>query len=363
MSTETIRKWFTSGKYAKVNGCIVRPVPHPVVKDEPLVMEKGQAVAICLADDQGNRWILKQFRPGRELDIDYLRSVGAVLPKKPGLESGTQRQILSSHQLGRQSDCFYSSELADFVDGAVLMPRIEGTDWAGVAHDIREGRVDLPRQQRAALGQKLASLVEDLEAAGCAHRDLTSGNVFVDIARSRMYVIDWESLYHSSLSMPTNTTAGTTGYSSPYAYDGDVLSAQKTWRPHADRYALGLLVVEFCLMDRNCPETGDGGMFNQDELRHRQGPGLAATKDALSCDWPDLVEPFEATITSADFASCPSPVDWRDALSRDARYAYARPLIDAATASFEEILARAAQAKTPTWPAPSLGSIGGFDDE
>ncbi len=243
------------------------------------------------------------------------------------------------------------------------MPRVEGTDWAGVAHDIREERIDLPRRQRAALGQKLADIVEALEATGCAHRDLTSGNVFVDIARSRLHVIDWESLYHNSLSMPTNTTAGTTGYSSPYAHDGDTLSAAKTWLPHADRYALGLLVAEFCLMDRNCPVTGDGGMFDQDELRHRQGPGLTTAKNALSRDWPDLVEPFEATIASADFASCPSPENWRDALSQDARHAYARPLTDVSTASFEEILARAAQAKTPTWPAPSLGAIGGFDDE
>jgi len=363
MSTETIKKWLASGKYAKVNGCVVRPVPHPVVKDEPLVMEKGQAVAICLADDQGNRWILKQFRPGRELDIDYLRSVGAVLPKKPGLESGTQRQILSSHQVGRQSDCFYSSELANFVDGAVLMPRIEGTDWAGVAHDIREGSVDLPRQQRAALGQKLADLVEDLEAAGCAHRDLTSGNVFVDVARSDVYVIDWESLYQNSLSMPSNTTAGTSGYLPPYAFEGDESSGEKTWRPCADRYALGLLVIEFCLMGRDYPQTGDGGMFEQQELCQRQGPGLVATRRTLSRDWPNLVEPFDETIASRDFLSCPPPKDWRDALSESELFASGRPLTDASKASFEEILALAARPKTPIWPAPCLSSIGGFDDE
>jgi len=364
MSVEIVKKWLAGGKYAKVNGCVVRPVPHPIIKDEPLAIEKGQAVAICLTDEKGCRWILKQFRPGRELEIDYLRSVRAVLPKKPGLESGTQRQILSSQQIGRQSGCFYSSELANFLNGAILMPRVEGTDWAGVAHDIRQGTIDPPRQQRVTLGQKLADLIEALEAAGCAHRDLASGNVFVDITSRRIRLIDFDSLYQDRLSRPANTTAGTSGYSAPYAFDGDDLSAEKTWRPYADRYALGLLVVEFCLMDRNCPVTGDGGMFDQKELCRRQGRGLATARNALSRDWPNLVEPFDATIRSRGFASCPSPKNWHNALSQDALpLAYPGLLTDVSTASFEEILARAAQSKTPTWPAPTLSSIGGFDDD
>ncbi len=158
MSSEILKKWLAGGKYAKVNGCVVRPMPHPIIKDEPLVTEKGQAVAVCLADDKGNRWILKRFHAARQLDTDYLTSVGAVLPKKPGLESGTQRQILSSKEIGRQSGCFYSRELADFVNGAILMPRVEGTDWTGWADDIRQGTLRASRWQRLALCETCRSL-------------------------------------------------------------------------------------------------------------------------------------------------------------------------------------------------------------
>lgn len=314
MAHASIDKWFGSGKYAKLNGSRVRPIPHPVLDEEPLPIQKGQAVAICLIADDGGRLVLKKFHQGRSLDRSYLVSVTSLLPCKDGFVAGTQRQILSSDKLGRTRGCYYAADLAAFLDATILMPLVTGTDWAGLADEIRQGQVKLSKPHRVALCRNLVELVVSLEDVGCAHRDFSNGNVFIDITSCRIYLIDFDSLYHPSLPMPKATTCGTVGYVPPFAWRGDTLDACRTWCPHADRYALGLLIAEFCILDKGSPITADGGMFDQNELCRRRGPGLDSARKALLAYWPNLSDLFEATIGSRDFESCPSPQDWQHVL-------------------------------------------------
>lgn len=364
MAHATVEKWFGSGKYAQVNGSRVRPIPHPVLKEEPLSIQKGQASAICLIADDGSKWILKKFHQGRSLDRSYLVSVTSLLPRKDGFIAGTQRQILSSDKLTRTRRCYYAADLATFLDNAILMPQIAGIDWAGLADEVRQGQVQLSKPHRVALCRDLIELVAALEDSECSHRDFSSGNVFIDIASWKIYLIDFDSLYHPSLAMPKATTCGTVGYAPPFAWRGDVLDARRTWCPHADRYALGLLVAEFCVLDKGSPITAEGGMFDQDEIRQRSGPSLDSARKALTAHWPNLSGLFEATINSEHFGSCPSPQDWQRALDST----FPRPpsltqLESIPAGYFQQILSSINRPAVALWGPPDLSEIPEFKVE
>jgi serine/threonine protein kinase len=364
MTHTVLEKWLRSGKYAKVNGSYMRPLAHPILEEEPLLIQKGQAVALCLIADDGGKWILKTFHEGRGLDRTYLMSVTSLLPHGDGFIAGTQRQVLSSDKLGRAKRCYYTSDLAAFLDGAILMPQVKGTDWSGLADEIRNGRIRLSKAERIALCHCLIELVAALEDSHCAHRDFSSCNIFIDIATGKIYIIDFDSLYHSSLFMPKATTAGTIGYAPPFAWNANVLDARRTWCLHADRYALGLLIVEFCILDKGSPTTGDGGMFDQDELRRRSGSGLDAARRAVLIHWPNLSRPFEATINSQDFEGCPSPQAWRYAIDSIVPQAPDLAKIEAIPPSyFAQVLRTTHRPAIRLWPVPNFSEIAEFEFE
>ena len=248
MPAEVIKNWFRSSKYAQMNGTRLRPIEHPMMKGTPLSVAKGQAEAYCMASDNNQRWILKKFHEGKSLDRRYLSSVNSVLPKNEAFIVGSSRKILSFMDLRKSAGCYYARDLADWLNATILMPAAAGGDWAALADDIRSGEVQLKRAQRIELARNLAGVVSALEAHGCSHRDLSSGNVFIVITTRQIYLIDFDSLYHPSLSMPGATTCGTDGYAAPYAWDGDKLIPGRTWCRCADRYALAILIVEFLML-------------------------------------------------------------------------------------------------------------------
>lgn len=123
MADDAVRNWFRSGKYAQVNGTRLRPVPHPLINDEVLSMQKGQAECLCLVADNGGKFILKKFHRGKELDLNYLVSASRLLPRTDGFIAGTQRQILSPDKLVKASKCYYAKGLAAFLKDTILMHR------------------------------------------------------------------------------------------------------------------------------------------------------------------------------------------------------------------------------------------------
>ena len=99
MPAEVMQHWFQSTRPARINGARVRPVPHPRLKDTTLSIQKGQAEAHFLIAEDGESWILKKFHAQRGLDRPYLAAVGRLLPSAEGFRSGTERYVLSPHDL------------------------------------------------------------------------------------------------------------------------------------------------------------------------------------------------------------------------------------------------------------------------
>lgn len=316
MAYDAVQKWFKSRKYAQVNGSRVRPVEHPILKGVPLSIQKGQAECICLRDDYGGKLILKKFHKGKDLNCNYLEAVSSLLPRSESLLAGTHRQILSSKKLTKVPRCYYTKNLAIFLNNTILMPQIIGIDWAGFADEIRQSQIQLSRSDRLGLCMKLIDLIHTLETNNCAHRDLSSGNVFVATGSLKIYLIDFDSFYHPSLRRPQATTCGTVGYIPPFAWRASKLAAKHTWCPYSDRYSLSILLTEFLILDKSCPLTAEGGMFDQDELCKRYGPGLNRAKKVLKKEWPEVLNLFDSTISSVNFNSCPSPKDWQLVLDK-----------------------------------------------
>ena len=357
MSAEAVEAWLRSRRSAQVNGFSVRPMEHSMLKGTPLSIQRGQAAAFPLIADDGRRWILKKFHNARALRRDYLEAVGRLLPRENGFSCGTDRKVLASGDLHATPGRHYCPRLATWLDGCLLMPRIAGVDWACLADELRDGSVHLDKAQRITLCRALSQLISLLEAAGCSHRDLSSGNVFIDTGTWAIYLIDFDSLYHPSLTIPQATTCGTVGYTAPYTWRGGQPDAGATWRQRADRYSLGLLNVEFLTLDQGAVLTAEGGIFEQDELRARSGPGLSRIKSKLGAECPEAMPLFEATLNSQHFDDCPSPEDWQGFCDRVA----GPPIKPPALADLEfvdedyfERQLRRLRPPAPLWPAPQL---------
>jgi serine/threonine protein kinase len=359
-------KWLKSNKFAQVNGTKIKPIKNPMLTDIPLSIQKGQAEAFCLVCDTGKKWILKKFNTGKALNYVYLNAVSSLLPRHEAFRAGTERQILSSVMLRKIPGCYYTAGLAEWLDGTILMPKIDGLDWATIADDVRQCQCQLTRSQRVELASNLADLITVLELQKCCHRDISSGNVFIILASGKIYFIDFDSLYHPSLTIPKATTCGTAGYVPPFAWDSNGLDANRTWCPYADRYTTAIIIAEFLTLDKGSPLTAEGGTFSQDELCARCGKGLNNIRKLLVRQSPHVAQLFDSAVNSRDFQSCPSPQDWKQALATipvtDVKPPALNQIKDDYEDYFQKTLSKARPAM-PLWPVPKLSEVPVVDFE
>jgi serine/threonine protein kinase len=199
-----------------------------------------------------------------------------------------------------------------------------------------------------------------LEARQCCHRDLSCGNVFLDLQTLGAHLIDFDSLYHPGLTMPRGTTCGTTGYTSHLAWNNGQLDAARTWCEGADRYALAILNVEFLLLDRTSADTNEGGIFDQEELRQQGGPGLNTIVSVLQTAHPVAAQLLESAVVSTSFEDCPPPGEWIRFFDTVAGPAVKPPglsqLAAIGTSRMADVLTPR-RAAAPLWPAPDLSQM------
>jgi hypothetical protein len=354
-----VEKWLLSGRNALIGAHSLKPVEHKYAKGKPLSSQKGQAEAFFLKDEQNGWWILKKFRPTCTLDPAYLARAACLLPREPGFVCGTDRHILTAGSLQKAKDAHYSKTLDRWLDGTILMPRVKGVDWACLAEDARNGEIVLEPLQRLSLCRKLTRLIELLEAHRCCHRDLSSGNIFIDIDTGDVYLIDFDSLFHPSLAMPAATTCGTAGYTAAYMWTGGNLDARRSWCEGADRYALALLNVEMLLVGKGTPATGEGGIFDQDELRNRSGKGIDSIVAELRARYPHAAALSLQAIRSRTPADCPAPGAWNSLFAGAPAGTMGLPRLADLPDPADRIAALLARARpaAPLWPAPSLKDV------
>jgi serine/threonine protein kinase len=359
MSAEVVEYWLASRHNAIIGQISLRPIENTLRKGKPLSSQHGQAETFFLIDDNGDWWILKKFHGNCKLDPQYLTKVGELLPGDKGFACGTKRQVLSKKTLCKTRGYHFSTDLDRWLDGTILMPRIKGLDWAGLADEIREGGIQLNQDQRLAIGRNLTKLVTLMEARQCCHRDFSCGNIFINPQTLEVYLIDFDSFYHPSLSMPRATTCGTTGYTAHHAWSNGQLDARRTWCQHADRYALALLNIEFLLVRPGLKATGEGGIFDQDELKRQAGNGINSVIGQLRSEYPHAAKLLKDTIESPTFSDCPSPQDWKGLFNTGQGRSILPPSLDDLNIAPErcaKILSKCRPA-APLWPAPNLNQM------
>jgi len=201
----------------------------------------------------------------------------------------------------------------------------------------------------------LSEAVLELERAHCAHRDLSSGNVFIEMNTWRCRLIDWDSAYHPTLTMPANTTCGTSGYVAPFVWTRGQVDTRLTWHPRADRCAMAFLNAEFLTLGPGSPMTEEGGMYKQDETCRRSGPGLESSMKTLKQGFPEAAVLFQRALRAGSYDECPSPAEWCECCRRVPPPAL-NQVPELPPAFFEEILARRRPA-APIWAAPRLADV------
>jgi serine/threonine protein kinase len=360
MSAEVVEHWLKSGRNAIVCKTSLKPIEHNLLKGKPLSSQKGQAEAFFLIDDNGNWWVLKKFHSNSTLEHKYLSRVGALLPKEDGFKCGTKRQVLSRGALWKTRGYHYNKDLDKWLDGTILMPRIVGFDWGCLADEIRDASVSINELQRFTICRNLTHLIELLEANQGCHRDLSCGNVFIDTDTWQVYLIDFDSLFHPSLTMPRATTCGTKGYIAHHAWNNGSLDPRRTWCQHADRYALTLLNTEFLLVNPGVRATAEGGIFNQEELKNQAGSGINSVITELKSKFPSSAQLLESAIHSSSFSDCPSPHDWMNSFNTIPGLTATPPSLvdfqDIQPGNLAGILKKCRPA-TQLWPAPNLNEL------
>jgi serine/threonine protein kinase len=358
-SYEPVEQWLLSGRPAVIGSHRLKPVEHPCAPGKPLSSQKGQAEVFFVVVDAGRWWIVKKFRPTCILERAYLTRVTALLPREPGFVCGTERQILTTGALQKAGGYHHSKDLDRWLDGTILMPRVKGVDWTCLADDIRNGRLVLEPAQRLNLCRNMTRLIELLEAHRCCHRDLSCGNIFIDIATGDIYLIDFDSFFHPSLMMPNATTCGTTGYTAPYVWTNGNLDPARNWCEGADRYALTLLNAEMLLVHGGTADTGEGGIFDQEELKNRSGRGIDSIVAALKARYARAATLLMQAIQSRTPADCPAPGAWNSLFHGVPAGATSLPSLadlPAPADRMAELLSRA-RPPAPLWPAPSLRDV------
>lgn len=302
--------WLISGLNVIIERFSLKPIEHNMIKGKPLSSQKGQAEAFFLIDDKGRWWVLKKFHSNSDLERGYLHKIARLLPGEQPFISGNRRRILSQYSLKKTRGYYFDKELSTWLDGTILMHRVDGLDWAGLADGIREGSTILEPSDRIRICRALASTTKILESKRCSHRDYSCGNIFINMETGIVSLIDYDSLYHPSLRIPRATTCGTMGYMSHLVWRNGKPDPKTTWCEHADRYALALLNTEFLMVEPGSRLTGDGGLFDQEELRLQGGTHLDRIILDMNTKYPGAAGLLKSAIQCGNFSKCPSPQEW-----------------------------------------------------
>ncbi len=352
MPAAVIEAWLESGQTASISGLELMPRRHPIAINTPLSVSRGQAEAFYLQATDGSEWIAKKFHRGHSPEEAYLRALAQLIPTDTVFRAGTGRRILTGKAL---TGGYCTDDFAAWLSGTVLMPKVNGVDLPQLAKHVQTEVVCLPLAERARLCVELATAVLVLESHGCAHRDLSATNVYVDTRSGTIALIDWDSMYHGSLQLPHNATLGTAGYLAPFVWCDGPLDILATWNTHADRFALAVCCVELFLLGDGPNTQQHGGLFPQEELSHRTGPAIVEARHMLAGQAPAVLKLFERALFAENFAGCPSPDEWLHVLDDVLRSSPMRQPANTCQINDEFVMpSETVLATKIMWPVPEL---------
>lgn len=297
--------WLHRGTRHSLAGRSLLPDRHPLV-DVALQAVRSQATSYWLTDDQGARWILKQFLPGSTPDFGYVGAIGDSIPLNQGFTAAYQRVVIRNPT---SSDPQIPADLAAWLDHSILMPMVRGVTWGTYLQDLSDGSF-VEVEDRLTLAYALASQLAALEAASISHRDLSDGNIILDLTALSVSLIDWDSASFPGVSYQPKTTVGTPGYIAPWANS----DPRDSWRPRADRFALAICIGELLATEAGDTLRGNGSWFDQGEL-HNLGERASTLVARASMTDARIAQLLERSLVGTSFDALPDPWDWVHAIA------------------------------------------------
>lgn len=190
----------------------------------------GSCAVALLVEKGGEEFVLKVAN--NEDNNDRLRDEGEVLAKLH------QHQNIVAYQRTEEIN-HHTCLVLKSAGTETLRERLR-----------REGRLSVDFLQR--FGKDLLQVVEFLEIAGVAHRDIKPDNIGISqlgpSSKNHLVLFD----FSLSRTAATNITAGTKGYLDPF------LPIRKRWDLHGDRYAAAVTLYEMATGPGMLPVWGDG---------------------------------------------------------------------------------------------------------
>jgi serine/threonine protein kinase len=281
---------------------------HPNAKGLMFSAEGGKGIVYQVTDRKRKRWGLKiffqKFRTQRMLEsAESLHLVA----RYEGLMAAARRIVTPGEGDARTyQDLHYS----------VLMPWVPGRTWFDSLQRL-ENKKPEERSRLYELGDgrqranQFLRVMEQLEALGAAHTDISAGNVMIDYAANSTQLLDLEDMYLPSGPEPEPKATGTPGYDHP--------SGIHTWRPSGDRYAAAVLSAELLLMsaDEFAREAVSNGFFLGNRGQAVARGRFSEAEPFLKQVAPGFAMLFTEAWTSDTLDSCPQINRLNAALSRD----------------------------------------------
>ncbi|HEU4767472.1 MAG TPA: hypothetical protein VFS77_08850 [Pyrinomonadaceae bacterium] len=323
---DAMQAWLRADRPSMIDGVALLPRTSEGAANLPRCTVSETAISYHLFDKNDDGWILKKFMPDWQPDLTRIQTTQYVIPRMPGFKSGFDQRVLDETSLSPAG--YHTEELQTWLINAVLVPEVTGSTWSDVADSIRAGGQSLSTIVKLLLCQKLSERVEWLESAGVAHRNLSATSVLIDPLNVEVHFVDWEHLFHPSLSKPASTTSECVGYIAPFVRPD--AGADATWRARADRFALAVLNCEILLTNGDSPVTTGGGLLEQQHIFDRAGQTLQRLRSALQQNSPAALKLFDQCLTASNFDQCPGPREWLALIERelnnDAEKAWDEPL-------------------------------------
>jgi len=312
---DAMQAWLRADEPAMIDGLALLPRASEGAAGLPRCTVSETAISYHLFDKNDDGWLLRKFMPDWQPNLSRIQTTQYVIPRMPGFNSGFDQRVLDDTSLSTAG--YHTEELQTWLIDAILVPEVTVSPWMDVADSIRTGGQSLATVVKLLLCQKLTERVEWLESGGAAHRNLSGTSVLIDPMNVEVHFVDWDHMFHPSLSKPANITAGAIGYIAPFVKLEPSANVDATWRSRADRFALAVLNCEILLTNGDSPITAGGGLLEQQHIFDRAGHTLQRLRNALQQNSPAALKLFDQCLTASNFDQCPGPREWLGLIERE----------------------------------------------
>lgn len=268
-----------------------------------LYAEDGKEGTVYRVRKGGQPYALKVFYPNYQNERLIGNSLLLSKYKTLGGLRVAERVVITKQTFPQLVKTFPELEFA------ILMPWIQGNIWGNIFMDHRY----LPVETYLAIGRAFVHTLDNLEASGIAHCDLSNNNFIISSNFSCVELIDIESMYAPNMPRPIpDVSFGTPGYRTRWIAENGL------WGPASDRFACAVLCAEILtwhLREVREAKAGLSSFFSEEDISNNCSRYQIIRKSLEKLN-PGLCTLFEKAWFAKQPCDCPSIKEWRQVIDQ-----------------------------------------------